>query len=331
MRDSSFDFMKGIGIIAMIAGHSHIPHIIESFIFAWHMPLFFIISGYFYNIIDSKTMFVKNWHGLLVPYLITASFLVSVGYMRDCMRDNDNEYSLSNAILSIIVASGSKGNPTFLADYSIGAIWFLLAMFWCRTSYNYLQNIFTNNFKALGGGVVAISLISIVIGNYILIPTNILQGTGAMMYFLVGHYCHKFDLLKFKYSPLLFLLTIFMLSISTYLGALSIVRNYYSCFIINFPASVLAFFSLYKISNLCVKHKLAGGDMLCTLGKISILILCVHLIDITFNSSPNKFVTLLNIKHLDFIINPCCRIIIACSVAFVLRKIHIIRVFFNLR
>ena len=136
MRNQTFDYMKGIGIIAMIIGHSIVPLYVDRFIFAWHMPLFFIISGYFYKRVDSKTMFIKNWKGLLMPYLITSFLLVLIGYM----KKKEGWDSISSALLSMLVASGSKGNPTSLAYYFIGALWFLLAMFWCRTFYNYVQN-----------------------------------------------------------------------------------------------------------------------------------------------------------------------------------------------
>ena len=82
MRDQTFDYMKGIGILAMIIGHSIIPSIVDRVIFAWHMPMFFIISGYFYKNVDSKTMFIKNWKGLLKPYLVTSFLLVFIGYAK---------------------------------------------------------------------------------------------------------------------------------------------------------------------------------------------------------------------------------------------------------
>lgn len=46
-RIDYIDIVKGITIILMIIGHvSNIPTILRTFIFSFHMPLFFIISGY---------------------------------------------------------------------------------------------------------------------------------------------------------------------------------------------------------------------------------------------------------------------------------------------
>lgn len=43
------DTAKGIGIIAVIIGHFHVPDLTMRLIYSWHMPLFFIISGILYT------------------------------------------------------------------------------------------------------------------------------------------------------------------------------------------------------------------------------------------------------------------------------------------
>jgi fucose 4-O-acetylase-like acetyltransferase len=48
-REDVFDIMKGVGIILMIIGHCAIPRLLWHFIFSFHMPLFFIISGFFFK------------------------------------------------------------------------------------------------------------------------------------------------------------------------------------------------------------------------------------------------------------------------------------------
>ena len=72
-RSSVIDIYKGIGIILVLMGHvgfgdvsSHIAH-------AFHMPMFFLISGFLYN--ESKGVGINSWinrksKGLLYPYLI---------------------------------------------------------------------------------------------------------------------------------------------------------------------------------------------------------------------------------------------------------------------
>ena len=47
-REITYDLMKGLAIFAMLCGHCIIPNVLHCFIYIWHMPLFFVVSGYFY-------------------------------------------------------------------------------------------------------------------------------------------------------------------------------------------------------------------------------------------------------------------------------------------
>ena len=49
MRSNWLDIAKGITIMLMVMGHSSIPHSLAVFIWAFHMPLFFIAAGWTTN------------------------------------------------------------------------------------------------------------------------------------------------------------------------------------------------------------------------------------------------------------------------------------------
>lgn len=49
-KKNYIDIAKGIGIILVILGHSGVNSEIKDFIYGFHMPLFFVISGYLYNV-----------------------------------------------------------------------------------------------------------------------------------------------------------------------------------------------------------------------------------------------------------------------------------------
>ena len=71
MRYGYIDILKGIGVVLMILGHMHFcDDIFNKYIFGFHMPLFFIISGFLYQKPDSiHDTLVKKSKTLLVPYL----------------------------------------------------------------------------------------------------------------------------------------------------------------------------------------------------------------------------------------------------------------------
>jgi fucose 4-O-acetylase-like acetyltransferase len=72
MRDNTISICKGIGIILMVVGHAGSPSFIGRFIYCFHMPLFFIASGYFFSTkyLDDKFSFVKKRvKGLYIPFV----------------------------------------------------------------------------------------------------------------------------------------------------------------------------------------------------------------------------------------------------------------------
>ena len=89
-----FDIAKGIAILAVILGHSAIeanlfmPHrtaqIIVSICFSFHMPLFFLISGYLYNPKGTiKEELYKDLKTLLLPYLIYQFIFYPYWFVRE--------------------------------------------------------------------------------------------------------------------------------------------------------------------------------------------------------------------------------------------------------
>ena len=73
-KDNYISVAKAIGIILMGIGHSGCPKLLRDFIYTFHMPLFFLCSGYFFKEIVSlyklKSFFLKKMRGLYFPYLI---------------------------------------------------------------------------------------------------------------------------------------------------------------------------------------------------------------------------------------------------------------------
>lgn len=73
------DIAKGIAIILMVVGHTTIPHIASDFIYCFHMPLFFIVSGFASNYVKYNPLeYIKHKaHTIMLPF-ITYSIIVSL-------------------------------------------------------------------------------------------------------------------------------------------------------------------------------------------------------------------------------------------------------------
>ena len=96
-RSLTLDIAKGFGIILVVVGHCIKAYTIPGiFIYAFHMPLFFLISGICFNgekYQEFKPFFYKRLRQLLVPAVTFSAIIVLVSY---CLFGNDNLlYNLS--------------------------------------------------------------------------------------------------------------------------------------------------------------------------------------------------------------------------------------------
>lgn len=78
-RNQWMDVAKGSTIILMILGHASIPDVLSRFIYSFHMPLFFIASGWLTNWGKNtvREFFIKKVKSLVIPF-ITYSIIVLI-------------------------------------------------------------------------------------------------------------------------------------------------------------------------------------------------------------------------------------------------------------
>lgn len=80
-RLSWIDVVRGIGIFFVVYGHIYIGGEINRWIYSFHMPLFFILSGYLWNKsgnneIKFSSFLIKRIKTLLVPFVIFRLLLI---------------------------------------------------------------------------------------------------------------------------------------------------------------------------------------------------------------------------------------------------------------
>ena len=118
-RSEVIDTLKGIGILLMVLGHMHFNTVFNYYVYAFHMPLFFLISGYLYRRPDSmKKTILRKAKRLLVPY-----FSFGIGYWILWLVLHGKETENPFAPFYALVFNGING----LVYES--ALWFLPALF----------------------------------------------------------------------------------------------------------------------------------------------------------------------------------------------------------
>lgn len=73
--------IKGFGIFIVVLGHISSPF--SDFIFSWHMPLFFFISGFFIKVdLPVVTYLKKDFIRLMIPYLLFSFLGITVEVLK---------------------------------------------------------------------------------------------------------------------------------------------------------------------------------------------------------------------------------------------------------
>lgn len=81
MRDTSFSICKALAIISVVLSHAGGPAWLTSFVFQFHVPVFFICAGYFFKTKyadDEKTFIVRRLRTLYLPFLRWSIFFLII-------------------------------------------------------------------------------------------------------------------------------------------------------------------------------------------------------------------------------------------------------------
>ena len=80
-RNQWMDIAKGITIILMVLGHTSIPDIASRFIWSFHMPLFFLASGWMTNWRKCSGFgeyLTKKAKGILLPFMVYSAIVLLI-------------------------------------------------------------------------------------------------------------------------------------------------------------------------------------------------------------------------------------------------------------
>lgn len=135
-RIDSVDIFRGIGILLMVMGHVGFGAKFDYFIHAFHMPMFFFVSGYFYK--DREIRFIdflwKKVKTLLFPYAVFGLF----HYFVWIYLNRDTNPLFNWHIPYHLLWNNTDGMPI------AGALWFLTALFFVDILYFLLNRCIKN-------------------------------------------------------------------------------------------------------------------------------------------------------------------------------------------
>ena len=126
-----FDTVKGIGILLVVLGHAtFVNERILTFICAFHMPLFFIVSGMLIAYKDEqsasfKDIFYRKLKSIIIPYLCFSICYTVI----DILSVYFNQISLNDLKINLICTGSFAGS---------GPLWFLPTLFICEMIFHVL-------------------------------------------------------------------------------------------------------------------------------------------------------------------------------------------------
>lgn len=170
------DNLKALGILAVILGHITSPF--GTFIFSWHMPLFFMIAGFFIKFdLSIKEFIKKDFKRLIVPYFLFAiialvlEILKRIALHRESL---DYIHELKGIFIWMDMIS-------LINTYAF-VLWFLPALFFARVTLvfinKYIKHIIIQLF------VISILFIS---SFYINLPFGFDNAMNALLFVFIGN------------------------------------------------------------------------------------------------------------------------------------------------
>ena len=174
-NNTNLSICKAIAIILMCAGHAEGPTLLVTFIYLFHMPVFFIAAGYFFDkkyLADPWTFCVKRVKGLYVPFvkwslffLVFHNLFFKIGLMNEQYGNWEGGvthpytwHQFWQRLVHIIFSMG--GYDEFLA----GAFWFFRALLVSSIVFLILYLLLHNRRKWLNHSTIPIVITLLAIG-----------------------------------------------------------------------------------------------------------------------------------------------------------------------
>lgn len=179
---------KCIGLYLMVLGHMELVSPgMSAYIYTFHMPLFFILSGMFTSRnTDKKTVCEKLYRRLIIPFIIIAAIwcvIYIVLWVKNGMFDFG--YWLNNIIGTFVSPGKSMGVLKTLR----GPLWFLLAL----AEIKFLACFIEKTWFWIILSVLAIA-ISLLLGHFnIVLPFAIDSAVLAIPFYAAGVFLRQYS------------------------------------------------------------------------------------------------------------------------------------------
>lgn len=151
------DQLRGLAFFFVVLGHVYTPESVNAFIYSFHMPLFFFISGLTLNpdkLIRTpmKQIFMNNVKRLLIPY-VWLNFMMFPLWVLTYKIVSEAKSSVPRVFFGIFYGNGNR------ASTPSNALWFLLCLFFANLLIAAILKFFKKDFTKIGFAVAVLALV----------------------------------------------------------------------------------------------------------------------------------------------------------------------------
>lgn len=273
------DVAKGICIISVILGHQGISWI-NQIVYVYHLPVFFIIAGYFLKKTDGLQFAKAKARRLLLPYAAAGSLICLVSLAKSWYHGSSLSGTLFTLIDATLYGAGDHWETPFWIN-SIGAVWFLLALFLALVIVNY--TVEKKYYQIILASVAFVGWSSFNVTG-IWLPLSVQAGMLACVYLLIGYECRKHQLTATRINnlPLFGFILVTAFGIQYFKG-IWLVHDYFGNGLFDFFVTIAASLVVFALSEYICHTSEWLKRVLSFLGKNSLVILCAHVVDGALN------------------------------------------------
>lgn len=267
------DIAKGIGILLVIFCHLtnlEKQQLSNIFVFSFHMPLFFFLSGFvFSNKRNFKSFFIRKLKSIYIPYAFFLSIDFLLGYIRN---SNINVKDFCFSFLMHLIGYDFNSNRYF---FNV-VLWFLIVLFFAEIIFYFISKLHSPI-------IFIISICCMVLINFIRIelPFAISRVIAAVIFISLGYLARKIyknlrENIIFNNKLLYILisclsLVLLLLSNIFFRNIVSMSSMTYGNIFLFIGNAILGIIAICFISMLFQKIMLVAY-----LGRNSLIILCTH-------------------------------------------------------
>ncbi|CAM5191868.1 hypothetical protein UACE39S_04896 [Ureibacillus acetophenoni] len=271
-RQQWLDIAKGIGIILVVFGHSG-NTFFPPYIYWFHMPLFFIISGYLHKQPNTLSGVMKNnWRKvkqLLIPYV---SFYLLIILLRQL--DLNQNFTVTQFDVKQFILGGQN-----LGGY-FGVFWFITTLLITQILFSFVLRFKNQKVVFL---IILISYMLSYINSAYFADKSIMWNANvallAIVYYYVGYLlknrAHIFNMYTAIISLIISMVFFLLKYNEIYNYAFNMKIYNYHTFGLDLLIPISISFVIFTISKYIERFKV--GEDLAYLGKMSLVIMYLHI------------------------------------------------------